>query len=82
MLISSFPSTPDINPIENVFHLVNRKLKDDAVELNIVSEHFKTFSDPVKSTLLDFPVNIDKVIDSMHNRMKSILERRGQRLKY
>ena len=42
------PRSPDMNPIENIFHPVKRKLNSDAIENNITHEGFKEFSDRVK----------------------------------
>ena len=39
------PRSPDMNPIENIFHLVKRKLNSDAIENNITHEGFKEFSE-------------------------------------
>ena len=40
--------SPDLNPIENLFHLVNNKLKTEALEQNIRKETFEEFSARVK----------------------------------
>ena len=75
--------SPDINPIENVFHLVDRKLKKDAVEKNITRESYRDFCERVKNTLLQFPTStIDNIIQSMPSRMKEIIKCKGHRLRY
>ena len=72
-----------MNPIENVFHLVDKKLRSDAIEKNITYESYKEFSARVKSTMDNFSVDmIDKIIDTMPKRMREIVKSRGQRLKY
>ena len=77
------PRSPDMNPIENVFHLVDKKLRSDAIEKNITYESYKEFSARVKSTMENFSVDmIDKIIDTMPKRMREIVKSRGQRLKY
>lgn len=77
------PRSPDINPIENIFHQVKRKLNSDAIENNIVQENFKTFSDRVKTTMEKFSTHIiDKTIESMDKRIGLIIKSRGQRTKY
>lgn len=77
------PRSPDINPIENVFHLLDKKLRHDAVEQNITHESFKEFSARVKSTVENIPIEtIDKIIDTMQKRMREIVSGRGERLKY
>ena len=35
--------SPDINPIENVFHLVKKMLQKQAIEQNITNESFDAF---------------------------------------
>ena len=68
--VHSIPQrSPDINPIENVFHLLDRKLRSEAVEQNITNESYKEFSARVKSTIENIPVEqIDKIIDTMPKR--------------
>ena len=76
------PRSPDMNPIENIFHLVKRRLNSDAIENNI-HEGFKEFSDRVKKTMTNFPTNIiDNTIDSMDKRISLIIKSKGQRIKY
>ena len=73
------PRSPDMNPIENIFHLVKRKLNSDAIENNITQEGFKEFSDRVKKTMTNFPPNtIDNTIDSMDKRISLIIKSKGQ----
>lgn len=77
------PRSPDINPIENLFHLVKKKINDDAIERKIIFENYKDFEDRVLKTLQNFDIQIiDNIISSMGKRMKNIKERKGQRLKY
>ena len=77
------PRSPDINPIENVFHLLDRKLKNDAVSNNITRETFTEFCERVQNTLHNFPADkIDKIIDSMPKRMREIVKCHGERLRY
>ena len=40
--------SPDLNPIENIFHINKRKLHHDALELAIRREDFESFSARVK----------------------------------
>ena len=49
------PRSPDINPVENFFHLVKLQLKRQAIELNITKETYEEFSARVIRTILDFP---------------------------
>lgn len=75
--------SPDCNPIENLFNLVERKLRDDAVQRDIRRETFNDYVQRVKKTMADFPIQtIDNIIGSMHGRMLKIVARKGQRLTY
>ena len=75
--------SPDLNPIENVFHLVKKKLESDAIERQITSESFEQFCNRVKHTLLNFPTKtVDNIIDSMPKRLKMVIKRKGQRIRY
>ena len=49
------PRSPDINPIENVFDLIQKKLAKDALKLNRTKETFKQFSKRVKRTMIKYP---------------------------
>ena len=82
-LLSIPPISPHINPIENLFHLIQSKLGRDALERNITNENFERFSERVKETMENYPVDaIDKIIDSMDRRISEIIKCKGQRLKY
>ena len=75
--------SPDLNPIENLFHLVKKKLRRQALDQNIEQETFEEFSHRVKQTLLEFPAkDIDKIIDSMPKRVNQIIKTGGDRTKY
>ncbi|CAB3981544.1 Hypothetical predicted protein [Paramuricea clavata] len=39
--------SPDLNPIENLFHLVKKSLENEAIENNITYETFQDFSTQV-----------------------------------
>ena len=39
-LISIPPRSPDVNPIENIFHIVKKKLDDDALRCRIHREDY------------------------------------------
>ena len=77
------PRSPDINPIENIFHLIKSKLNSDAIEKNIEQESFKKFSERVKETMENFPTDIiDRTIESIDKRIGLIIKTKGQRTKY
>ena len=76
------PRSPDINPIENFFHSMTEKLRQQALKQNITHETFPEFSDCVTTTLKNFSITeINKTIESMNNRLQFIKELNGQRIK-
>lgn len=77
------PRSPDLNPIENLFHLVSKQLEKDAIDEQITSENFEQFSERVKKTIMNFSKDtIDNIIKSMGKRIAMIIQKRGERLKY
>ena len=75
--------SPDLNPIENFFHLVVKDIRKDAVSKQITSETKEEFAARVKSILLEYPKDkIDSIILSMDKRIEAVIEKRGQRTKY
>ena len=43
-LLSIPPRSPDINPIENLFHLIKWQLNNDAIARNMTKETFEEFA--------------------------------------
>ena len=75
--------SPDLNPIENVFHLVDSALREEATMKNISHETFEEFSSRVQQCMMNFPTDvIDRIIDSMPKRIDMIITNKGYRLKY
>ena len=75
--------SPDLNPIENVFHNIRRKLNEDALEGKIEHETFEQFCRRVRTTILEYsPEVIDRTIDSMPKRINLVIEKKGIRTKY
>lgn len=75
--------SPDLNPIENLFHVVKRKLQEDAIYKSIAKESFEEFVIRVKSTLFQISTDyINNTIESMPKRVKKIICSRGRRIKY
>ena len=48
------PRSPDLNPIENVFHNVRRQLRKQALEQKLVNENFAAFEKRVVASLKNF----------------------------
>ena len=77
------PRSPDLNPIENMFHSINGKLGLDALQRNISKESYQEFSDHVIHAIVNHSIrDIDKTIESMPKRLKLIIKGKGERLKY
>ena len=72
------PQSPDLNPIENIFHVL-RHLLDDEVEMcNITHETFDQFKGRVLRTLESVDIKlIDKTIESMSKRIDAVLASKG-----
>lgn len=82
-LLSIPPRSPDINPIENIFHLTHRKLSQDALERSIDRETLQDFEKRVIESLYSIPLDtINKTIASMDKRLHEIIRNNGCRIKY
>jgi len=82
-LVTIPPRSPDLNPIENIFHCVSEQLRKDAIMRNLQYESFENFQDRIVSTIRGMPTHvIDKTIASTHKRLKLIASNGGQRTKY
>ena len=82
--VHSIPArSPDLNPIENVFHLLNKELQNGAVAQNITHENFEQFCRRVKSIAQSIPSEtIDKINGSMPKSIRQVISARGGRLQY
>lgn len=77
------PRSPDINPIENLFPQVKRKLRLDALRKGIEHESVRQFARRVHRTLTGMSINnIDCLINSMDGRIDQLIRYKGRRLKY
>ena len=77
------PRSPDLNPIENFFHNVKRKLRQDALEKKIARESFTDFKQRIVATITNYDRHIiDKTIKSMYKRLLQITKNKGCRTKY
>ena len=73
----------DLNPIKNLFHIVKRRLHQDALDQQITREDFAAFSARIKTTLETIPIDVvDRTILSMGKRINEIIKRKGQRIKH
>ena len=73
--------SPDLNPIENIFHLTNRELRKNSKRIK--TESRDEFVMRIRRALHSVPVAIiDKTIESMDKRIGMIIQARGERIKY
>ena len=76
------PRSGDIHCIENLFHAVKVELDKQALELNITRETYEELSERVIRTIKNMPVDVvDKIIESMDNRISLVISSKGQRIK-
>ena len=75
--------SPDLNPIENLFHNVRRELFKQAKERRIEKETYDDFVERVMDTIRSMPMDvIDKTIASLPKRMSAVIATKGDRSKY
>ena len=82
-VVKSPARSPDLNPIENFFHNVKRKLRQDALDNRIVNEDLIAFKHRIVRTRSKYDKSIiDKTISSMYNRLITMTKNGGCRTKY
>lgn len=75
--------SPDLNPIENFFHLIGKAIVEDTKRKNITKETFDEFSSRVKDIIVNFDKKtINSLIGSMDKRIKAVIKAKGERTKY
>ena len=75
--------SPDLNTIENIFHIVKNSLREDAIKKRIEAESFLQFQERVVCALKCISSNvIDKTIRSLLKRVDAIINSGGYRKKY
>ena len=77
------PRSLDLNPIENFFHNVKGKLKQDALDNKIIYEDLGAFQLRILEVSSTYDKNIvDRTIGSMHKGLIQIRKNHGCRTKY
>ena len=77
------PRSPDLNPIENTFHLIGKKNRKNAEDLKLENETYAQFCERAKRTTMAFDTSIiDKTIESMPRRLDAVISAKGGRTKY
>ena len=75
--------SPDLNPIENLFHIVSNKLKAQAKSQKITKESYEQFKQRVINTVYSIPTEtIDNLLASMSKRINDVIKNKGIRTKY
>lgn len=75
--------SPDLNPIENIFHTVRKQLKQDALDRHIRRENYQQFCERIHSTIMSTSLGyINNTIASLPARMLAVVRSRGGRTKY
>ncbi len=77
------PRSPDLNPIENVFHIVKSNLEVQVRTQGIYHETWTDFKDRVSKTLLDISVEfVNNLVLSMPRHIDTVIAGKGYRTKY
>ena len=77
------PRSPDLNPIENLFHIVKKKLDRQAIVEDIEHETWTDFGARVHKTITEIPVSvINNLLLSMPKRIEAVINCKGLRTKY
>ena len=77
------PRSPDMNPIENIFNIIRKRIEREAMQKRISKETNSEFEKRIRGTFMSLSQDIiDRTIASMNSRMKQIIHVRGERLKY
>ncbi|XP_028403948.1 uncharacterized protein LOC114526537 [Dendronephthya gigantea] len=75
--------SPDLNPIENLFHIVRKRMEAEILQKNIIHQSWDEFVERVKLNIWSVSQEyVDKTIASMPRRIKDILKLKGKRTKY
>ena len=75
--------SPDINPIENLFHVVRKNIESEILQRNILYQSWEEFVQRVKFHVWSVSQEyVNKTIASMPNRINEIIRLKGRRTKY
>ena len=75
--------SPDLNPIENVFHIVKSNLDMQVRTQGITHETWEEFKDRVCKTLLNTSVEfVSNLLLTMPKRIDAVISGKGYRTKY
>jgi transposase len=75
--------SPDLNPIENLFHIVKKQIQSQAIAERIYKETWHAFKARVRKTILNIPITyVNNLLLSMPKRIDAVIKCRGFRTKY
>ena len=82
-LIKLCPRSPDLAVIENMFPMVSRMLKRQALQQQVRRQTFAQFKNRVISTFHSIPVKTENnLIRSMPKRIYMVIRNKGKCIKY
>ena len=77
------PRSPDLHPIENLFHIASNKLKEQAVSQNITKESFEQLKQRAINTMYSIRIEtVNNLIGSMNSRLNDVIRNKGNRTRY
>ena len=76
------PRSPELNPIENVFHLVKNRLAREALTMKIERKTFQEFKHVFRCCDDIDTSTIDQTIESLLRRIDAVIKGVGSRTKY
>ena len=77
------PRSPDLHPIENLFHIASNKLKQQAVSQNITKESFEQFKQRAVNTMYSIRIEtINNLIESMNVWLNDVIRYKGNCTRY
>ena len=83
ILIKLCPRSPDLAVIENVFPMVSRMLKRQALQQQLRRETFQQFKNRVISTFYSISVEtVNNLIRPMPKQIDVVIRNKGRRIKY
>lgn len=82
-LVSIPARSPDLNPIENLFHLVGREVERDSIARKLTSQTIEEFEERVRNIIVNFDTQtINRCIGNMDRRIREVIRRKGGRTAY
>jgi len=82
-LVAIPSKSPDINVIENLFNITKAQLQKQALDKNITRESRTQYTLRIQQLLESFSIDVvNKLVDSLPNRMNLLIKTNGTRLRY